>query len=298
MGIKTTWRLACALVESAIATESAALQVGPPEFAGQPPAWVAEAPDPEPVVCGTVRLFPYTFSVPRELVAPCVPEKTQDFALQFPGEVATYVFDPGGEADFAVQEYFQMLRTALFAVTRVKSGFDAPRHTEILASGTVPFFVDLEAVGRHALAHHRKACSVPLRVHTPSCASTYVGEDHRRSGPRPVVCLSGSVSFSSVPQPRQKQTHDTQQANTQRQKDTNAHRHKDTKTQQQQQRQKQTHNTQQTNTQRQKDTNAHRHKDTKTRRHNNNNNNNDKNQHHILKRFLEPFHFFFCWGDF
>ena len=38
---------------------------------------------------------------------------------------------------------------------------------------------------------------------------------------------------------------------------------------------------------------------TKTRRHNNNNNdnNNDKNQHHILKRFLEPFHFF-LGGDF
>merc|ERR1712098_132546 len=81
-----------------------------------------------------------------------------DFALLFPGEFATYLFrikEPR-ERMHATLEYYRMYRIALFGVTMRRGGFDAFRHTEILASGAVPFFIGLDSVPNHTLAHHRK----------------------------------------------------------------------------------------------------------------------------------------------
>merc|ERR1711871_903227 len=41
-------------------------------------------------------------------------------------------------------------------MTLKKSGEEAARHIEILASGTVPFFIDLDSVSNNSLAFHRK----------------------------------------------------------------------------------------------------------------------------------------------
>ena len=119
-----------------------------------PPAWVTDAPDPSPVTCPNgLQIWPYSYNVQEELIEPCIPEKAADFALLFPGDPATYIFD---NSVTGILEYFRMYRLSLFGVTRIKGGFDSFRNMEILASGSVPYFIDIEAVSPNSLTHHRK----------------------------------------------------------------------------------------------------------------------------------------------
>merc|ERR1712232_1513025 len=53
--------------------------------------------------------------------------------------------------------YFRMYQSSMFAITTRRSGHDAFRHTEILASGTVPIMQDLDLVSKHSMAHHNKS---------------------------------------------------------------------------------------------------------------------------------------------
>jgi len=50
------------------------------------------------------------------------------------------VFGPADEA-----EYKRDYRKAMFGVTRKKAGWDCMRHYEILASGAVPLFLDIQS---------------------------------------------------------------------------------------------------------------------------------------------------------
>ncbi|CAJ1396013.1 unnamed protein product [Effrenium voratum] len=119
------------------------------------PRWVAAAPYPKPLRCENMSLYPLTYSVPGELVVECLPVKSHDFALAWPGDTTTYVFSQLDDA-VAISEYFRMYQEAMFAVTTRKSGNDAGRHVEILASGCVPVMPDVGETFNHSLAHHNK----------------------------------------------------------------------------------------------------------------------------------------------
>lgn len=120
------------------------------EYFSNPPQWVEEAPQPTPLSCGDAKIWPLTLSVPRSLLVECLPAKSADFAFVKPGDATTYIF--GGDE----REYFRSYRESLFALTMVKGGADCARHTEILASGTLPYFARLESVPNHTMAHHHR----------------------------------------------------------------------------------------------------------------------------------------------
>lgn len=78
------------------------------------------------------------FGIPEQDVVACIPEKTKAFATIVPGKKKTYIFGLDGE-----DEYKRDYRSAMYAYTWKKAGWDCMRHYEILASGTLPYFTDL-----------------------------------------------------------------------------------------------------------------------------------------------------------
>ena len=67
------------------------------------------------------------------------------FAVNVPGNRSTYVFEDESA-------YLRHYRRAYFGITRKKTGWDAARHLEILASGSVPYFVDLQRLPARTLS--------------------------------------------------------------------------------------------------------------------------------------------------
>jgi hypothetical protein len=58
-------------------------------------------------------------------------------------------------------------RRAHFGVTRKKTGWDSGRHLEIMASGAVPYFVDLDALPPRTLAMYPRAALRQVARHRP-----------------------------------------------------------------------------------------------------------------------------------
>ncbi|CAK9073606.1 unnamed protein product, partial [Durusdinium trenchii] len=87
-------------------------------------------------------IFPIGISVPSDVVASSVPKKIRVDAgfvgSSKGGQVSEYKFGPMEEA-----RYHDFYRRHRFALTKCKGGWDAFRHPEILAMGTVPRFAGL-----------------------------------------------------------------------------------------------------------------------------------------------------------
>jgi hypothetical protein len=77
----------------------------------------------------------------------CLPKKTKDFSELIPGQLQTYKFGFENELD-----YRRLYSTAYFAITTRKGGWDCNRHYEIISSGAMPFFDNLDGVGNHTLS--------------------------------------------------------------------------------------------------------------------------------------------------
>lgn len=90
-------------------------------------------------------IFPIQFSIPDSKIIEEIPLKTRDFATLIPGQLETYIYDDE-------TEYYNGYRQAYFAVTKKKGGWDCLRHYEILASGCIPYFLDLEACDPKTMA--------------------------------------------------------------------------------------------------------------------------------------------------
>lgn len=65
--------------------------------------------------------------------------KTRDFAHIIPGVKNTYVYD-------TENEYYNGYSESLFGVTFKKAGWDCFRHYEIIASGSMPYFLDIASI--------------------------------------------------------------------------------------------------------------------------------------------------------
>lgn len=87
------------------------------------------------------RILPISFGLPegrferskrfRQL------NKTRDFALVVPGLKSTYIYR-------TEESYYDGYATALYGITMRKEGWDCLRHYEIIASGSMPYFLDLD----------------------------------------------------------------------------------------------------------------------------------------------------------
>ncbi|CAL1148272.1 unnamed protein product [Cladocopium goreaui] len=101
-------------------------------------------------------VFPIGISVPSDLVAESIPRKVRVHAAfvgsSCGGEVSEYKFGPMEEDRY--QDFYRRHR---FAHTKRKGGWDAVRHAEILAMGTVPNFAGLDKAPHLAVPFVPKA---------------------------------------------------------------------------------------------------------------------------------------------
>jgi len=115
----------------------------------------------QPKFCKGVAVYPIIIGVPEGDVVDCVPRKTNNgggggggFAPMKPNNYNgdnearnNYMFGHNEE-----HEYKRSYRRSFYGRTTKKSGWDCLRHYEILASGSVPYFVGLEECPKDTLA--------------------------------------------------------------------------------------------------------------------------------------------------
>jgi hypothetical protein len=85
------------------------------------------------------NIYPLSYAICDEDVIDSMYEKKHVWAEVVPGFPETYRFGPDDE-----EEYRKMYAESRFAFTFKKGGWDCLRHYEILASGCIPYFRDLE----------------------------------------------------------------------------------------------------------------------------------------------------------
>jgi len=96
--------------------------------------------------------YPISFAFPAEKIRKLDDSKRKDaFAPLIPvnqsidpSYMSTYIY--GTE-----ESYYDMYQTAYFSYTSKKGGWDTLRHYEIIANGSIPFFVDIENCPKHTL---------------------------------------------------------------------------------------------------------------------------------------------------
>jgi hypothetical protein len=81
-------------------------------------------------------LHPITFSIPNEKIIVDIPKKTRILSPLVPGLLHTYIYDDE-------LSYYNQYKESMFAITTKKSGWDCCRHYEILACGTIPYFINI-----------------------------------------------------------------------------------------------------------------------------------------------------------
>ena len=85
-----------------------------------------------------MKILPIQLAMPDSKVLPLSNSKTMIFSDMTPlGRTEKYKF-------YVEKEYYEHYAKAYFAVTMKKGGWDCMRHYEILASGTLPYFLDIE----------------------------------------------------------------------------------------------------------------------------------------------------------
>lgn len=87
---------------------------------------------------------PIQFCIPSCKIVTQIPQKTRDFASLIPGNLSTYIYN--NETD-----YYKGYQESYYAVTCKKAGWDCLRHYEILANGSIPYFLDIENAPRDAM---------------------------------------------------------------------------------------------------------------------------------------------------
>lgn len=82
------------------------------------------------------QVYPIQFSLSESKIIGSLP-KDRDFASIIPGNPKTYIYAEEGD-------YINDYRRSYYGITCKKAGWDCLRHYEILASGCIPYFIDLE----------------------------------------------------------------------------------------------------------------------------------------------------------
>ena len=118
----------------------------------------AAPPQRKPRVPTTIgRYLPLWYALPsleafrrtrNDVGEPCsAAHKPFDFAPMRPGRMQTYKYETQAA-------YYEQYAKSLFAITATKAGVDCLRHYEILASGSVPYFVNVDTLAQQPLTMH------------------------------------------------------------------------------------------------------------------------------------------------
>ena len=97
-----------------------------------------------------IHVYALSNSIPDHAFVPMVPAKSRTVATNLPGNASTYAFHDE-------QSYLDDYRGSLYGVTRKKTGWDAARHLEIMASGAIPLFLDVHDLPPQTLALYPRA---------------------------------------------------------------------------------------------------------------------------------------------
>jgi hypothetical protein len=90
-------------------------------------------------------VYPITFSIPESKIVTEMQDKTKLLSNLIPGNISTYIYN-------TEEEYYNEYKSSLFATTTKKAGWDCMRHYEILASGTIPYFPNIEECPEDTIA--------------------------------------------------------------------------------------------------------------------------------------------------
>jgi hypothetical protein len=91
-------------------------------------------------------IYPITFCIPEIKIAKNVLTKEKKFGTIIPGNSSTYIFK--NEI-----EYRNDYAKSVFGLTKCKGGWDCLRHYEIMASGTIPYFENLQNCPVNTMTH-------------------------------------------------------------------------------------------------------------------------------------------------
>ena len=84
------------------------------------------------------NIFPISFAIPSEKICDEINLNIKNILSPLiPGKISTYNY-------YEEQKYFKMYNDSLFSLTYRKTGWDCLRHYEILASGSIPLFLDIK----------------------------------------------------------------------------------------------------------------------------------------------------------
>lgn len=84
------------------------------------------------------NIFPISFAIPGQKIIKEINLKPQNvLSPLIPGKKKTYIYSDE-------INYYKMYENSLFSITTRKTGWDCLRHYEILASGSLPFFLDIK----------------------------------------------------------------------------------------------------------------------------------------------------------
>ena len=84
------------------------------------------------------------FRKARAIAGDACTRRRDDFAPMRPGRIATYKYE-------TQEAYYAQYANSMYAITMPKAGLDSMRHYEILASGSVPYFVGSAALTANPL---------------------------------------------------------------------------------------------------------------------------------------------------
>lgn len=84
-----------------------------------------------------LQVLPLSYSIPEELIRDIYKDKLYDMAPLIPGKADTYIYN-------TQESYYDMYNRSKYGLTYKKGGWDCLRHYEMLASGCIPLFKDLE----------------------------------------------------------------------------------------------------------------------------------------------------------
>ena len=102
-----------------------------------------------------MNIHPLSYAIPDEYIVADVPEKTHLLSDVVPGNRYTYAYRVGEE-----EAYLNQYRVSRFAETSKKGGWDCLRHYEIIASGCIPVFKDLDTCPQNTMTTFPKALVV------------------------------------------------------------------------------------------------------------------------------------------
>jgi hypothetical protein len=95
------------------------------------------------------KIFPISFSIPKNLIYDSKNEKTRLFSHIDPRDPTTYIY-------INDSDYNKDYRQSYFGITIKKTGWDCLRHYEIIMNGCIPIFLNLNECPDTVMTHFPK----------------------------------------------------------------------------------------------------------------------------------------------